>query len=303
MASLCYRYYIRVRRIGERYFPFALFSVAAIALIAVLALSRRPLLWGAYVGQNPGDLAAFESQVGKRVDVQSYFMAWGDDFPDGIAAALAPRGNTLLLYWLQTGASLDDILGGKYDAYIAAVAQEAKDYGSPVIFAPFHEMNGNWDSWSGTVGTNTPAKLIAAWRHVRTVFGVVPNAKFMWIVNSGSVPDTPGNAIGAYYPGGAYVDYVGVDGFNFNRPPLSWDEIFSPQLMTQLASYGKPIFISSTGSVPGANQMQWIADMAAGVKKYPRIVGWIWFNKSDGTDNFLVNASSETLAAFKKIIP
>ena len=163
-------------------------------------------------------------------------------------------------------------------------------------------MNGNWNPWSGTVGTNTPSKVIAAWQHIHNAFAGIQNVTFAWVVNNGSVPDTPENALEAYYPGDTYVDYVGVDGFNFGTPWQTWDQVFPSSLMNRLAAYRKPIFISSTGSDPGPQQAQWISAMGAGIKKYPQVIGWIWFDQSDPKDNFLVDSSTSTLSAFRAIV-
>ena len=288
-----------------------IFAIVIIALIAGFwaIQGSHKLLWGAYVGLSDGDLthngdlAAFESLVGKPVDIQAVFIGWEKNFPATIGTNLAPAGKTLLIYWLQNGISLDDIIAGKSDAYINQFAADVKSYGGPVVLAPLHEMNGDWNAWSGAVGTNTPAKVIAAWKHIHDAFMGILNVKFAWAVNNGSVPDTPENAFEVYYPGDAYVDYVGVDGFNFANPWMTWDEVFPASLMSRLAAYRKPILISSMGSDPGPGQAQWISDMGTGIKKYPQVMGWVWFNQSDPKDNFLVDSSTSTLAAFKAIIP
>lgn len=162
-------------------------------------------------------------------------------------------------------------------------------------------MNGNWDTWDGPVGNNTPAKVISAFRHMHNLFTGLTNVKFAWDVNNVSVPDTASNALGVYYPGDAYVDIVGVDGFNFGSD--SWDEVFSSSLMNKLSSYGKPVYILSTASVPGSSKAQWIMDMGSHIKNYPSVAGWVWFNQNGGDGNWLVDSDTASLAAFKSILP
>ena len=48
-----------------------------------------------------------------------------------------------------------------------------------------------------------------------TFFPKRPKCEFGWTMNNDSVPDTTDNEYEDYYPGDAYVDYIGIDGFNF----------------------------------------------------------------------------------------
>lgn len=135
-------------------------------------------------------------------------------------------------------------------------------------------------------------------RHIRDLFRDVPNAKFVWVVNSDSVPNTADNAITKYYPGDSYVDAVGVDGFNFGSPWQSFDAIFNKPL-TLLTSYGKPIYILSVASAEGSGKAAWITDaLTVQIPKYPSIVGWIWFNVNKEAD-WRVNSSPQALNAFR----
>jgi beta-mannanase len=221
-------------------------------------------------------------------------------FPS-VGADLKPSNKTLVIFWEQYGVTLDSIIAGESDAYIRKFALDAKNYGGQVILSPFHEMNGNWDPWGGTVGQNTPQKVVQAWRHIHDVFGTVTNVKFAWAVNNISVPDTTANAIAAYYPGDAYVDYVAVDGFNFGNPWQSFDAVFGKALNT-VAAYKKPIYILSMASAAGAQKPAWITDaVTVQMKKYPLLRGWLWFNENKEQD-WRINSDAATLAAFKGVL-
>jgi beta-mannanase len=248
-----------------------------------------------------GGLSALEQTVGKQANMQAVFVGWNQSFPTSLANSLKASGKTLVIFWEQYGVTVDSINSGSSDTYIRNFAAAAKASGASVILSPLHEMNGNWDPWGGTVGNNTPAKIISEWRRIHGLFAGVSNVKFAWDVNNISVPNTTANSIGAYYPGDAYVDYVAVDGFNFGSQ--TWDQVFPSSLMNQLSSYGKPIYILSTGSVPGSQKAQWIKDMGVGIKKYPKIAGWVWFNQDGGDGNWLINSDSASLSAFKSILP
>lgn len=259
--------------------------------------------WGAYVGDNSGDLATFESLVGKPVKIQAYFVGWGDDFPASIGANLKSANKTLLIFW-EPNVGYDAINSGSEDAYMNQFAAAAKSYGAPIILAPFDEMNLNETAWGYGKNGNTAAKFVTAWKHVHDLFAAASagNVKFAIAYNNGSVPNVSGNGFNDYYPGDAYVDYVGVDGFNFGNPWQSFDTIFSSAL-NQLKSYNKPIYIFSMASVPGTQKAAWITDaLATQMVKYP-VAGWVWFNQNGADGNWLVNTDAASLAAFKAAIP
>jgi hypothetical protein len=262
------------------------------------------LVWGAYVAGTVADAAAFESLVGKQMNMEAIFVGWGSDgsFPSEYGPSVRDKGKTLIIFWEPYGTTPDIINAGQSDTYIQQFAAAAKSYAGPIILAPLHEMNGDWDPWDGPVGNNTPAKVIATWKHIHGFFSAATNVKFAWAVNNVSVPDTAANAIGAYYPGDAYVDYVAVDGFNFGNPWESFSSVFSSALST-LGGYGKPIYILSMASAAGSQKAAWITDaFTVQIPKYPKIAGWAWFNENK-EENWLVNSDANSLAAFKAILP
>ncbi len=260
------------------------------------------LQWGAFPGNTASHVTTFETMVGKPMQLRAMFVNWNEGFPTTAVANVKSTGKTLVLFWEQYGVTLDSIIAGESDAYIKKFAESAKAYGAPIILSPFHEMNGNWDPWGGTVGNNTPQKVVQAWRHLHDVFGTVSNVKFAWTVNNGSVPNTVANAITAYYPGDAYVDYTAVDGFNSGNPWQTFDQAFKAPLTT-LATYNKPIYILSMASQAGTLKPAWIVDaVTVQMKKYPLLKGWVWFNESK-TYNWRIDSDAASLTAFKSVLP
>jgi len=253
--------------------------------------------WGVYTGDTASSLASFQQQINKQPDISASFVGWGDNFPTDVATPLKQSGQTLLIFWEPTNTTLDQIISGSTDPYISQFASDAKNYENSIILVPMPEMNGNWDSWDGTATGNTPAKYIQAYKHIHDLFSGVQNVKFGWAVNNDSVPDTPENAIANYYPGDNYVDYVGVDGFNFGDPWQSYSEIFSKALQ-QLKIYNKPIYIFSMACAQGPQKAAWITDAISQIQSNPDIVGWVWFN-TNKEQNWLINSDPASLQAFQ----
>lgn len=268
---------------------------------AVSDSSVHSMEWGAFAGYSSSELISFEQLVGKPVGIKAIFVNWNDSFPTYLGSDLKLSGKKLLIFWEQYNVNLDDIISGKYDSYIRNFAASAKIYGGEIILAPLHEMNGDWDPWGGAVGSNTPAKVVSTWKKIHDVFGDVSNVKFAWTINNISVPNTPDNAIHHYYPGNSYVDYIGVDGFNFGSPWQSFDQIFG-NVLKELAVHGKPMYILSTASADGSQKADWIYDFGIKVKNYPLLRGWVWFNENKERD-WRVNSDSAALSAFKSILP
>lgn len=276
----------------------------------------RSLIWGAYNGYTVADGANFEKLVGAKMKTRAIFIHWGNEnaFPTAVANSLKADKQILTIYWEakdynvagadQPDYSYRSILAGNWDEYITSFAAAAQTSGVSIILIPFEEMNDNGaggQPWSGLKNGNTPADEILAYRYIRKFFTGVNNVKFGWAVNALSVPNKKGNRIADYYPGDAYVDYVGVDGFNFGDPWQTFDEIFSSAL-SQLASYHKPIFIFSLASAAGPDKAAWITDAFNDqIKIHPEIAGWIWFNENK-EENWLVNSDTASLAAFRTAV-
>jgi len=251
--------------------------------------------WGIF----SDDIYSVENLLGKDADIQAIFLGFDDSslFPSDIASKASLNGKILVIFWEPYNASLDSINAGEMDEYIRKFASDASQNGSRIILVPFHEMNGNWDPWGGTMGTNNAEKIISAWRRIHNIFSVAPNVKFGWNVNSESIPDTPENQIENYYPGDEFVDYVGVNGFNFGNPWQSFNAIFDPML-ERIRRYGKPIFIFSIASAQGSQKAEWIRDALMKISTDPDILGFIWFNENKER-NWLINSDESSLQSFR----
>lgn len=257
-------------------------------------LTNKSAIWGVYPGWKPADFSDFEVKVGGKIDLAGVFVHWGNEnqFPQEMATWTKNTNKILVIYWeamdYNTSTTEDprfsykQIINGKWDTYIKSFADSAKEFGGSVILIPFSEANGDWNTWSGTKNGNSPALHIEAYRHIRKLFAGVNNVKFGWAVNNYSIPDIPENAIDKYYPGDDYVDYVGVDGFNFGNPWQSFDEVFGKTL-AELKKYNKPVYIFSMACAQGSKKADWIEDAMVKIQK-SKIAGWIWFNENKERD-------------------
>jgi len=277
---------------------------------------------GAYVtgsAENLTNLTTLEGLVGQKFAVRNFFQNTSQGFTEVQSTAISDHGAIPLItleFWnptvsttAMTGGSYKQIAAGSMDAYLIKYATNAKNFGRPVWFRPFHEMNGDWYPWSGTATGNSPADFIAAWRHVRTIFNNAgaTNVKFVWCPNADSVPNTTANAIKSYWPGESYVDYIALDGYNFGTTSSTWrsfTSVMGPGYSAVIAlSATKPIFVAETGcGTVGGDKAAWITDMFNVMPtKFSRISGITWFNANKERD-WRIESSSASLNAYKAAI-
>lgn len=185
---------------------------------------------------------------------------------------------------------LNDIIAGNCDTYIRGFAQALLT--PPMNQLRFlirfgHEMNlrdSLW--WPGHTGQDASA-YVAAWRHVHDVFSQVNavNAEWVWSPNYESNPLDDWNDRNNYYPGDGYVDWIGVDGYNWGSP--RWDtfsELYDSKqydhvLQDFACRYPKPQLIAEIGSVEGSSSKAgWIADTYSRLPNFPFVRGIFWFN-------------------------
>lgn len=267
---------------------------------------------GAPASMDP--LLSLESKLGVHAPVVNFFIADSERFPLSRVQSIVDHGSIPLVtleFWSIDGTGgLESITNGSKDAYLRTFADSAKAFGHEVWLRPFHEMNGNWYPWGGTVNGNSSADVVAAWRHVHEVFQQrgATNVKFVWCVNNDSVPNTTANKLEAYWPGDAYVDSVALDGYNFGTSQ-SWSSwrsvtsVFGNVYPRVAALTAKPMFIAETASSElGGNKAAWITDLYRQINtNYTRIQGVVWFNTNKETD-WRVESSTASLEAYRAAV-
>jgi hypothetical protein len=169
--------------------------------------------------------------------------------PDGsmaptLANAQTVPGMTPMVSWNLplTGGG---VAAGKQDAYLRRQADAVRAFGKPVFIRLDWEMNATWyPQWN--VPAVSASAFIAAWRHVYDVFQSenATNAAFVWCVNVWQGPGKTEDS--AWYPGDAYVDWIGVDGY---PQSASADYLLNgPDGLNALARYaasrGKPLMLA-----------------------------------------------------------
>ena len=272
-----------------------LIAVAAVvAVIAGLAAGRsgaagaRPLptspasYLGVYEKGAPDSyqpVAAFSRAAGRTPNLAGYYGGWGEPFKTSFARTAHQHGAVTLLQWDPTGVSVAAIAAGRYDGYLRSFAASVRNSGQPVVIGFGHEMNAYWYSWG--YGHASPARFVAAWRHIVTLFRHqgAANVTWLWTVQAdvkGSGPDV------SWWPGASYVTWVGIDGYYY-RPTDTFFSVFGATIAQVRLFTGKPILLSEASVGPAAGQPAKIPGLFAGMREYGTL-GLVWFDiaQNDG---------------------
>lgn len=259
--------------------------------------------FGVSTPAGPDDLSeldTFERDAAKRVGLVSYFQGFAHhrNFDRRAAESIRRRGAQPMITWepwdyrsgpQQRRFALRRIIDGTHDAYIRRWATEIKAWGKPLLLRFAHEMNGDWYPWAEAANGNAAGDYVKAWRHVHRIFRALGarNARWVWSPNvayDGSAP------LAALYPGDRYVDWVGLDGYNWgaSRPGKRWqsfETIFGPTLAEIAHITRKPLMLGEVASSEVAgDKAAWIADFFAALRRHPQIRAFVWFEHDKETD-------------------
>jgi Glycosyl hydrolase family 26 len=167
-------------------------------------------------------------------------------------------------------------------------------------FAP--EMNGNWDPWDEGTNGNTSGQYVQAWRHVHDLFVAdgAADVQWVWSPNTDYSGSTP---LIELYPGNAYVDYIGIDGYNWGTSQ-SWsawqtpEQVFNPTIADIRSFTHERILLTEVSSAEeGGSKARWITRFFAWLEATPAVIGFVWFEFRKEAD-WLVQSSSASKAAF-----
>ncbi|MFA6609580.1 MAG: glycosyl hydrolase [Candidatus Omnitrophota bacterium] len=275
---------------------------AGLVTITVLSMScsskTQPYcLTGAFLADSPtiSDIDGFKKSYGKKPYMVMVFAGWGGLVDEKVIKDVYSEGCVLFVTWepwdpaTKEGIDFDKVLSGGYDGYIGSFGERLKSSGGIVFIRFAHEMNGDWYPWSGLkIGRE---KYIAVHRYLKTKFDKMGLADVKWVfsVNWEDVPKE-NNHFMLYYPGDGFVDYIGIDGYNWGdtKPWSSWmsfKEIFAHRYEEIMSLVKKPVLISefsSTGS--GGDKAAWIKDAIVDMKQMRGVAGFVLFNVDKETD-------------------
>lgn len=138
---------------------------------------------------------------------------------------------------------------------IAFFLKQIRDAGVPVIWRPYHEMNGDWFWWGKKTGESGYKKLY------RMLFDRLVNYhkinNLIWVFNANEIRGDYIDPYDYYYPGHEYVDILATDVYSGNYSQKDYEGLI------KLAE-GKLIALGEVGKMPTPEILEAQPD-------------WVWF--------------------------
>jgi hypothetical protein len=200
-----------------------------------------------FQGETGAPAAVYERAVGKHPAVVQVFSAWGEYLP-GIFATAAGAHSRLMIH-VTTGSGPREVItpraiaDGQGDQWLLALGRAIAASGHPVYIRLMAEMNAYWNFYSAFNSdgssrgdAHSTAAFRRAWKRVTLIMrgGALAHINpvlarlgmpalrtthdlpagrvaMLWVPQVAGAPDVPGNRPRAYWPGRAWVDWVGTD--------------------------------------------------------------------------------------------
>jgi hypothetical protein len=270
---------------------------------------------------NPQALLSYEQLTSKKVEYAHYYLGW-ESLAD---PSLLTQFNQLRSYGWKPVLSVDPyyfsgcpasqlplyraIAEGKCDDFLHKAGKNLSQLKQPFYLVFAYEMNNSQNDWSITSTGSTNSDFILAWRHIYTVFRQENANNVVWVFDP-NVPETSATPYNKIYPGDDYVDWLGLDGYNWGttQPWSQWASfsgVFTGSYNKLLAiSPHKPMMIVEVNTTDqGGDKSQWYTDMLTQQVPYhfPDIQAVLFYNENRTTQehvNWKVDVTPETLRAF-----
>ena len=255
-------------------------------------------LLGLYYGA--GNLAQTTAKLGWTPPVHLTYYAWTDDWTGAVTKADLSAGRIPLINWEPHKIDFNKIVDGSLDATIVARANGSKALGKKFFLDFAAEMNGD-EAWSG----NNAPLYVAAYRHIHDIFLATgaTNVIWAWCPNVTDIQGGNKHTMD-YYPGDAYVDWTGVDGYNWGTTNGGWQtfqQVFR-EIYPLLAAKEKPIMIGEMSSAQvGGDKGKWIDEIIPTLRvSFPLIKCLVWFDINKEAD-WRISSSPDSEAAFVRM--
>jgi hypothetical protein len=275
----------------------------------------------------------FQRQTGNHPSVFGFFTKFYGS-SEFIFRSAEQAGSRLMLhistqdgYGTREVVTPQGIARGEGDRYLVNLNRRIAEYGQPVyirLMAEMNQANNGYAAFDASGRSRGPAHATAqfkrAWRRSTLILrgGAVeaidaklralglppvetnadelprPAIAMLWVPQTRGTPDIPANMPRAYWPGGAYVDWVGTDVYS-RFPNFRWLEDFYRDFR------GKP-FVFGEWALWGADDPGFVARLFGWIGSHRR-VRMALYNQGQLTDGpFRLNRYPRSKAALRKAL-
>ena len=193
-------------------------SIIALMWHAVPPTADEPVTFQQQQGENsPGKLASVQGQL------------TDEQFKD-----LLTPGTALYKHWCAQVDSVAFYLKKLQDAHV------------PVLWRPYHEMNGEWFWWGGRHGEYGTAALYRQIFDRLVNYHKLNNLIWVWSMDR---PAKPERQFTFYFPGSQYIDILALDVYGRDYDKLYYDSL-------KALSNGKAIALAEVGNPPSTEVLK-----------------------------------------------
>ncbi len=235
------------------------------------------------------------------------------------------------------GGTLRSVAQGDVDDRLVDLAAQVRDHGDPVMLRPNWEMNAPWMPWGAFEREedgatpregNAATDYVQAWQRAHIVWdggdrdaidarlqeaGLPPlradaasvppvdNVAWVWAPTDGPAqPLSAPHDTADYYPGDAFVDWVGIDWYQSGDEDFAYTASERPDGADPLSrvddfyeeyavGHGKPIVLSEWGVTDeergAGDDPDWMADALAWMEDRPAVKAQVYFNRDAADAN------------------
>lgn len=258
--------------------------------------------FGVFLPGVPGSadpISAFKIKYELTPSLICWYQAWGDSMTS------RPRlehlnmarsfGATPMITWEPWNTAIgksstiySEILDGKHDAYIRWWDEVLRSFKRRVLLRFAHEMNGDWYPWA------RQDTYVETWRYVRNLMQTSINVDWVWSPNV-TYPGSP--PMREFWPGDDQVDVLGLDGYNWNSPWVTPEQLFSPSIAEIKSISDKELFITETACAESEDKPRWIKQLF----KIKGVEAIVWFNEHKELD-WRLDSSTRSSKAFRSCV-
>ncbi len=280
----------------------------------------------------------FERAAGKRIAWAYFSDNWigGISFPSRQLRAIRGAGRTPFIRMMPRSSfraggpdrryTMQSILAGRWDrprpgsGGLIRWCRRAAAFDAPLLVEFGTEVNGSWFPWNGRwngggrrdgygdpASADGPERFRDAYRHVVDVCDSQGAGNITWFfhVDAAGTPGADWNDIAAYYPGDAFVDWIGVSAYGSLRPDYGWRSfrrVYGRARAQLRALSTKPVAILETGVREDrgdpARKARWTARMLRDARlRFPEIAAVSWWNERYRDDGFTVDLRIDSSGA------
>jgi hypothetical protein len=294
------------------------------------------VLWGGQGGYDAGSIGDFRRQSGKHPAVFNYFISWRASQSDmhwlSFRLADATRMGSRAMLSVSTddtGLSPRDLARGGGDAFLVALCRQLAAHGGITYLRPLSEMNNGNNPYSpyDLSGRSrgrafSTAWFKKAWRRLALIVrgGEVatidaklrglglppvragsaelpePRVALMWVPLSFGNPEIAKNHPKHFWPGGAYVDWVGTTWYSPYRNSRAMNSLYS------YPAWRKKPFAFAEWGVWGAERPDFVRQFFGFLKRHPRVRMAVYYQSASLKPEFRLSTHPASRAALRRAV-